>query len=484
MSPENPLRDLLEREAASAPPIAVPTDTWRRGRRRRALKRAGSMLVAAAVVGGVALGSGLLPGTDDRAVPPADSGGGLGLPDHLHAPPERMSDVDPEFGGWMREEVLRGDELAVGPAAAAWVTPGGLPVVVDAETGEHHLLDLPHVVSANLEARTFAAPDWQPLALSPDGARLAYGTVRFGRDGVISGIRVLDLITGEGEWHRELAGGAGIVVTRLSWSPSATIVAWQGRQTREWTGSSVGGSTAVVGFVSPDAASPALVVPAGSAVVASDRAGAYIATPTRVGVIPACPVGSRAGESFCGAQWQRLPLAPGSPVGPAAALSGEAGRLAVSGRDQSGAPAILGLLVARGLPFAPPLDFSELRVDRPNPDGRTLAPLGWIDDDHLLMMSGDALGSAATLSVVAPASGATSDVGVVDGGVGIPSVAIDLVTLDRPTVERPDTRWPWSEERWAMTVAAAFAAVLLLLLLLLARDASTRRPSRTQRPRR
>lgn len=483
MSVEKPLRDLLEREAASAPQIAVPADTWRRGRRRRALKRAGGMLVAASVVGGVALGSGLLPNTDDRAVPPADSVGGLGLPDHLHAPPDRMSDTDPEFGGWMREEVLRGDELAVGPAAAAWVTPGGLPVVVDARTGEHHLLDLPHVVSANLEARTFAAPDWQPLALSPDGTRLAYGTVRWGRDGVISGIRVLDLITGEGEWHRELAGGAGIVVTRMSWSPSATIVAWQGRQTREWTGSSMGGSTPVVGFVSPGATSPALVVPDGSTVVASDRAGAYIATPTRVGVIPACPVGNRAGESSCGAQWQRLKLHPG-PVGPAAALSSVASRLAVSGRDQSGAPALLTLLVERSQPFAPPLGFSEIRVDRPNPDGRTLAPLGWIDDGHLLVMRGDALGSAATLLVVSSTSGATSDVGVVDGGVGIPSIAIDLVTLDRPTVDRPDPRWPWSEERWALTLAGAFVAVLLVLSGLLARGVSTRRPSRPQRPRR
>ena len=312
MSPENTLRDLLEREATDAPRVVVTADTWRRGRRRRTLKRGGALLVAATVVAGTALGAGLLVGSDDRALPPAGSVGGLGLPDHLHAPPERMSDTDPEFGGWMREEVLRGDELAVGPAAAAWVTPGGLPVVVDAETGEHHLLGLPDVASANLEARTFAAPDWQPLALSPDGTRLAYGTVRFGRDGASTGIRVLDLTTGEVDWTRELVGGAGIVVTRLSWSPSATIVAWQGQQTREWTGSSAGGSTPVVGVVSPSAASPPLVVPASSAVVASDRAGAYIATPNRVGVIPACPVGNRAGESFCGAQWQRRNLDSGA----------------------------------------------------------------------------------------------------------------------------------------------------------------------------
>ena len=90
-------------------------------------------------------------------------------------------------------------------------------------------------------------------------------------------------------------------------------------------------------------------------------------------------------------------------------------------------------------------------------------------------MSGDALGSTATLSVVSSATGATSDVGVVDVGVGIPSIAIDLVTLDRPTVDRPDPRWPWSEERWALTIAGGLAGALLIGLVLLARAASTRR---------
>ncbi len=463
MSPENSLRDLLEREAAGAPPIAVPADTWRRGRRRRTLKRGGALLVGAAVVAGVALGAGVLPGADDRALPPADSVGGLGLPDHLHAPPERMSDIDPEFGGWMREEVLRGDELAVGPAAAAWVTPGGLPVVVDARTGEHHLLDLPHVVSANLEARTFAAPDWQPLALSPDGIRLAYGTVRFGRDGVISGIRVLDLTTGEGEWHRELAGGAGIVVTELSWSPSGTRLAWQGRQTREWSGSSIGGSLSLAGVVGPETESTVQGVTGGGAIVARDDGAAYVVTPGEIEILSSCPANGRCMAPPIPLTWRST----GVDLAPRAALSSDGSRIALSVFD--GYDLVTLPLFER----RPSVGAEGMPDDRP----WQVSSLGWVDDRHVLVLRDGNQAGDGVLSVVPvdPETGAGVDVGRVDNGVGIPSIAIDLVTLDRPTVDRPDPRWPWSEERWALTLAGGLAGVLLVGLFLLARAASTRR---------
>ena len=472
MSVENPLRDLLEREAAGAPHVVVPADTWRRGRRRRTLKRGGALLVGAAVVAGVALAAGVLPGADDRAVPPADSVGGLGLPDHLHAPPERMSDVDPEFGGWMREEVLRGDELAVGPAAAAWVTPGGLPVVVDAETGEHHLLDLPDAVSANLEARTFAGSDWQPLALSPDGTRLAYGTVRFGRDGASTGVRVLDLTTGEAAWRRQLVGDAGVLVEELSWSPTGTWLAWQGRQTREWTGSSIAGFTPVAGVVGPETESTVEGVTGGGAVVARDDGAAYVVTPREIEILSPCPAGARCPAQPPPLTWRSAGVA----LAPGAALSPEGSTLALSvfeGYDL----VTLGLFGRR-----PSLGAEGMPDDRP----WQVTALGWVDDDHVLVLRDDNEGSDGTLSIVPvdAEEGASTDVGTVDSAVGRPSIAIDLVTLDRPTVDRPEPGWPWSEERWAITVAAAFVAVLLLLLFLLARDASTRRPSRTQRPRR
>lgn len=472
MSPENTLRDLLEREATDAPHVVVTADTWRRGRRRRTLKRGGALLVAATVVAGTALGAGLLVGSDDRALPPAGSVGGLGLPDHLHAPPERMSDTDPEFGGWMREEVLRGDELAVGPAAAAWVTPGGLPVVVDAETGEHHLLDLPDVVSANLEARAFAAPDWQPLALSPDGTRLAYGTARFGREGVISGIRVVDLTTGEGEWRRELAGGAGIVVTELSWSPSGTWVGWQGRQTREWTGSSIAGSLPVAGVVGPGPSGGVEGVTGGGAIVARDDGAAYVVTPGEIEILSFCPVDARCPAPPVPMDWRSV----GVDLAPRAALSRDGSTLALSTFDGYDLVTV-GLFERR-----PTVGAEGMPDDRP----WQVSALGWVDEGHVLVLRDDNQGGDGLLSIVPvdPERSTSVDVGVVDSAVGTPSIAIGLVTLDRPTVDRPDPRWPWSKERWAITVAAAFVAVLLLLVLILARHASSRRPSRSQRPRR
>ncbi|GAB2641615.1 hypothetical protein GCM10027270_32640 [Nocardioides ginkgobilobae] len=452
MSPENSLRDLLEREAAAAPHVVVAPDTWRRGRRRRGLKAGAAVAATAAVVVGISVGPGLLSDPNVQ-LRPAGPTSDLGLPDHLHAPPERMSDVDTEFGGWVRDEVLRGAELAVGPAAAAWVTPGGLPVVVDAETGEHHLLDLPDVVSADLEARSFAGADWLPLALSPDGARLAYGTARFGRDGVITGIRVLDLTTGEGEWRRELAGGAGIVVTELSWSPSGTWVGWQGRQTREWTGSSIGGSLPVAGVVEADVDGPVIGVGGGGAVLARNDASAYVVEPGSIETLTACPPNNRAGAICAPAArgWTSVgvDLSPGavlSPDGSTAALSVYDGYDLVT-LDLRTREVTVG---AEGMP-----DPGPWHVDA----------LGWIDDEHVLVLRDDDEGSDGTLSVVPvdPEAGASVDVGTVDSAVGRPSVAIDLVTLDRPTVERPDPDWPWSEERWVATLGGGALLVLLLL---------------------
>ena len=475
MSPES-LRDLLEREAADAPYVVVPPDTWRRGRRRRTFKRGGALAASAVVVAGVALGARVLPGTDDRSLAPAGGGGDLGLPEHLHAPPERMSDIDLEFGGWVRDEVLRGDELAVGTAAAAWVTPGGLPVVVDAETGEHHLLDLPDVVSADLEARSFAGPHWSPLALSPDGTQLAYGYMRIVDRGrrTSTGIRVLDLTTGEGAWRSELVGGAGIVVTELSWSRSGTWVGWQGRQTREWTGSSIGGSLPVAGVVGLDVTGGVAGVGGGGAVAARDDAAAYTVEPGSIETLTACPPNARAGFgcSPTTRDWDSV----GVDLAPGAALSPDGSTLALSVYDG------YDLVTLRLDERRPTVGAEGMPDDRP----WRVSSLGWVGDDHVLVLRSDNEGGDSILSIVPvdAGQGASTDVGTVDSAVGAPSIAIDLVTLDRPTVDRPDPDWPWSEERWAITVAGAFVGVLLLLMLLLARHASIRRPSRTQRPRR
>lgn len=94
-----------------------------------------------------------------------------------------------------------------------------------------------------------------------------------------------------------------------------------------------------------------------------------------------------------------------------------------------------------------------------------MSALGWIDDEHVLVLRDDNEGSDGILSVVPvdAEDGVSVDVGVVDSAVGSPSIAIDLVTLDRPTVDRPDPDWPWSEERWVATLGSGALVVLLLL---------------------
>lgn len=475
MSPES-LPDLLAREADAAPHVVVAADTWRRGRRRRAAKVTGALLAVVAVIVGVAVAPSLLD--RDRTLVPAGTSPAPGLPDHLHAPPERMSDQD-ESGTWVRDEVR--SDLAVGRAAAAWVTPGGLPVVVDAETGEHHLLALPGSVAESALVRTYVPPDWQPLALSPDGTRLAYGTARVGRI-ARTGITVVDLETGEEEWSVPLGGDAGIVVTSLSWSRSGEWIGWQGSQLREWTESSLGGALPVAGVAGPAGTGPTIGVAGGGAVVTSDRAQAYVVEPGRIRAATYCPENNRAGAVCVGPSY-RWSNRPALGLTPSAALSPDGSTLALSvdGYDLVTLP-LTGVLTASGPPpirVAPTIGAEGAPDDRP----WSTTSLGWVDDTHVLVLRDPGDGSASRLAIV-PADaedGPSVDVGEVDAGVGTPSIAIDLVTLDRPTVDRPDPDWPWSEERWVLTsVLAGIGLVLLVgaagVLLRRRRDPDLPRP--------
>lgn len=453
MSPENSLRDLLEREAADAPHVVVPADTWRRGRRRRMAKAAGAVLASAAVVAGLAVAPSVHDG--DRALAPAGTGTSLALPDHLHAPPEWMSDQDAETGEWVRDEVR--SALAVGPAAAAWVTPGGLPVVVDAETGEHHLLDLPDVVSANPNARIFYSPDWLPVALSPDGRQLAYGYARITEDVRLAGIRVVDLVTGETAWQQPLSADAGIAVSQVAWSRSGEWLGWRGSRPREWTPSSIGGNQPVAGIVSQDVRGPVVeleVAGSGAVSVSDSGLGLAVDSGTVTSLVSCAPDAQL--DTFCSPSTRQQ--VPGTTdVAPGAVFSPDGSTLALSTYDG------YDLITLEVGDRRPTVAAEGMPDDRP----WQVSALGWIDDEHVLVLRDDDEGSDGILSVVPvdAEDGASVDVGVVDSVVGTPSIAIDLVTLDRPTVDRPDPDWPWSEERWVLTVGGG---VLLALLLLLA----------------
>lgn len=242
------LAERFEELASGAPQVVPDADLWRRGRRSHRRVVAGTAV--AAVLAVVALGAGagaLLRGPADVGV--AGGEAAPALPTVLHAVPERFAQYDDQDGRWVSDLVT--DDLAVGPAVAAWVSWGRLPVVVDAFDGEHQLLDLPDFVGENLLTAT-----WQTgaLALSPDGRSLAFGYAEFGPDSAVepipSGVRVLDLVDGS-LLTVPLPGQEGTRVRALAWSPGGEHLAWAGDRLGSWTEASSGQSRPVAGVLDP-----------------------------------------------------------------------------------------------------------------------------------------------------------------------------------------------------------------------------------------
>lgn len=449
MSPHPPLKDLLEQAAETVPAAEVPGDTWQRGRRRH---RRSLALRAASVVGVVALVAatpGLLDRATDRSAPQPAGGGasGPGLPDHLHAVPSHLA-ARGEDQRWARDEVS--DDLAVGRAAAAWVTPGGLPVLVDADDGDHHLLDLPDFLLASDLATSWFPGDVPPLALSSDGTHLAYAYAWPATDdgsAVPSGLRVVDLETGEVDRDLPLEGGSGVVVTQVSWSPDGSWLAWTGFRTSYWTTTRLSGSGSRAGVVAPDGTQRRLE-PAGAMVVDDDGAAISV-NGGRIEV-----------QRLDGTTVTRRGAGGTAELTDEGLLSPDGSRLAV------GSAARFDLVA---------IDLERDRVETRSggaPDGRdwSVRPLAWVKDAVLVQRTPPASGEEGLLSLV-DITGETPvrDVGVLDGGesdnphtgVGPLSVAADLVTEDRPTVTRPAPDWPWDPPSWA--VPAVQAAALLLV---------------------
>lgn len=221
------LRDELDRIAAAAPVADVPGDVFERG--RRATRRARA-LAAGAAVACVALVVGVvIPALRGDESTPVAGKAVSGVPDHLYAVPEHVDDVS--------------DDLVIGTAAAAFLTPTGIPVVVDATTGGYHLLDLDGITSRTTPFRTDPGTDL-PLALSPDGTLLAWGSVDLttGAEAAPTSVKVADLTTGEVTGHdiavddgRDRDLGAGAFVTTLAWSANGNWLAWAGPRVEKWS---------------------------------------------------------------------------------------------------------------------------------------------------------------------------------------------------------------------------------------------------------
>ncbi len=441
------LREELRRIGETAPVAHVDPATWGRARRARTRDRA---LVAAAVVAVLALVGGLAGVLPSRHSTPVAGGSQPGVPDHIWSVPERMQTRNND-GSWMRSEVT--GDVAVGRAAAAYVSADGLPVVVGANDGAYHLLDLPDFAGNNALVARGLHGDELALQLSPDGRRLAYTYARFGpaaaTEPIPSGVRVLDLASGA---IREIpvSGGEGTVVSSIGWSPGSSWVVWSGWQEASWTKHSMGGSSPVAGLIAPDATTSTPLPAFGN----NARASFAVSDVGEVTIVG----DSERYVASGGEPGRRIPLHVGESFSVGASYLGSTLR-DLRGRDTA--------YRYRLDTYAPAHERVALP---PQLLHRGVAPLGWIDETHLLARVGAAEDAATgvnlqDLAVIGTGADASYRVvGRVELGVPNLSVATDLMTLDLPTVERPEPDWPWSTDRIAWTIGLGVAGALALIL--------------------
>ncbi|NYD43631.1 TolB family protein [Nocardioides panaciterrulae] len=459
------LREELARLGDTAPVAEIDPDTWARARRARIRDRA---LVLAAVVA-VLVGVGTVPlALQHHTESPVAGQPAAGVPRHTWLVPDRMA-ARANDGSWTRDQVT--SDLAVGRAAAAYVMDGGLPVVIGADDGGYHLLDLPGFAGNNeLTAHGLQGGDLG-LTLSPDGSKLAYTYARFGRHAadrpIPSGIRVVDLTNGDVRTV-PIHGGEGTVVTDIRWSPSGTWLVWAGDQMASWTTMSMGGGSPVAGIVSPDGDSstplPAMTHNLRTSFAVSDTGEASVLGDSAryVGYGPGATEPS-SGAAFSSSLTVhlpgRVPLHVGANVTLGAAYVGD----------------VLHDLRVRDMNARYRLDTYDVdgrhqRVGLPSAlDGAWVEPLGWIDATHLVARVGRGRDARSDSSLSSLALVTVGDhpsyrlVGGVDPGVTGLTLATDLMTPAQPTVDRPEPDWPWTSERWALTLGVPALALLLLL---------------------
>ena len=202
--------DLREELTALADTHTFSPDpaVWERGRRVRRRDRSVRVAVAAAVVAAVAgMGTLTLTGDGDAGVAGTEVAAG--------AIPSRIDDVP-------SVEPTESD-LAIGRASVAFISSAGQAVVIGATDGRRHVLDLPVGVG-------------QPLALSPDGRRLAWAAE--------ARLHIADLESGEvlDVAHDQ---GNGSYVRTLWWQVDSVHLEW--RTTGEDGRGTLGGTIDVTG---------------------------------------------------------------------------------------------------------------------------------------------------------------------------------------------------------------------------------------------
>lgn len=435
---EEVLRELLRDLGSDHPPVRIDPDTYHRGRRAR--RRRVALVSAAGAVAVVALGSGIAP-LVDRDVPGAPAGSleQPAMPSRIHAVPERLASSEEDGYRWHPD--VAAPDLAIGTTAAVFPVNMGAVMTVSAEDGSYRGLDLP-----GFDEDSYSRFQGAPVALSPDGRRLAYTwnpdvVAATGPDGYRpSGVRILDLGTGEVR-SRRIKGGYGVHTYAFSWSPDGRWLAYNldvttnrgggvhgtrnfrmGRlDTQTWRAVEVRGLPRV--DTGPAVSSRGEVVTVGNGTPATWAPGRT-------------PVVRRieGGEGTVGASW--------SPDG----------RRLATGSWEGG---LIGLgSVERGLGVRP--------VDGLDPDG-SVRPLGWVGTDDVLLLHGTDDAQQAVTAVPADVRREGGRRLLDLGHHGDPaqlSLATDL--LDRPTRSYPAPDWPADPATvvaWSVVGALGLAVV-------------------------
>lgn len=435
---EEVLRELLRDLGSDHPPVRIAPDTYRRGRRAR--RRRVALGSAAGAVAVVALGSGLAPLVDpDVPGVPAGSLEQPAMPSRIHDVPERLASHEEDGYRW-HADVAAG-ELSIGTTAAVFPVNMGAVMAVSAEDGGYRGLDLP-----GFDEDSYFRFQGAPVALSPDGRRLAYtwnpdvigGSERDGYRP--SGVRVLDLATGKVRSAR-IRGGFGVHAHAFSWSPDGRWLAYNLDVTTDSGGGVRGARNFRIGRL--DTATWRTVEVRGIPRVDTGPAVSSRGEVVTVGngtpatwALGRTPVVRRiqGGEGTLGASWS--PDSRRLVTG-----SWEGGRIGLGSVD-------------RGLDVRP--------VDDVDPDG-AVRPLGWLGTDEVVLLHGT--DDAQQAVTVVPADVRREDGRRLlelehHGDQAQLSLATDL--LDRPTRSYPAPDWPADPARvvaWSVAGALGLAVV-------------------------
>ena len=443
------LRDALHDLADEAGVAHVDDRTFARARTARRRRRGAGIAAGMLALG--LLGTALTGTLRSTPVAPAGpDGGGGAVPTRVEALPSHLDTMNEDGTGPLPAET----DLALGQGSVVFVTESGQVVLVGAADGGYHLLDLPGLPAPLDVASAATADNGVPVALSPDGRRLAWvwnETPPVDRP-VRGGIRVADL--GSGDVHTvQLRGGEGVAASALSWSPDGHWLAFHATVARSWTEYSFGTLASRVDRL-------------------DTRTWRHVVVPRLQGERPVVDDRGRVSFMHDGLRrWDgRRTTLVGRPRSADVGVQDGMGDVVVAGPAGPDGSVPLasygpgrGLLLRGGARDA----WYPLPQDA-YPAGGVVRVMGWMDATHPVALVRKALdASSAELEgrLLVLGDGEPRLVSTFDKAYPETfSVATDLVRPGHLSEEFPAPDWPWSPERKALVWGGAVAALLVLLL--------------------